>query len=55
VGGGWTRKFDGWVGERWTPRWERAVLLGRSDIDDGCAAGWAGAGLERLTARWEKG
>ena len=32
--------------ERWTPRWERAVLLDRRQVDDGCAAG--------MTTRWEK-
>ena len=29
-------------GERWTPRLDRAVLLGRREVDDGCAAGWEG-------------
>ena len=23
-----------WAGERWTPRWERAVLLGRREVED---------------------
>ena len=34
-----------WVGEIWTPRWERAALLGRRDMDDGYAAGWERAEL----------
>ena len=31
--------------ESWTPRWERAVLRGRRDMDDDYAAGWKRAGL----------
>ena len=51
------------MGERWTTWWERAVLLGRSEIDDGWPAGWERASLlcerdrerESKTAGWEKG
>jgi hypothetical protein len=25
---------DCWAGERWTPRWERAVLLDRREVED---------------------
>jgi hypothetical protein len=42
-------------GESWTPRWERAGLLDRRGMDDGCAAGWEWTGLENLTAGWERG
>jgi hypothetical protein len=45
VGGDRTREFDCRVGEIWTPRWERAALLGRRDMDDGYAAGWERAEL----------
>ena len=33
------------MGERWAPRWERAVLLVSREVDGGCAAGWERAGL----------
>ena len=45
AGGDRTREFDCRVGEIWTPRWERAALLGRRDMDDGYAAGWERAEL----------
>jgi hypothetical protein len=44
--GGAAGQEKGGLGERWTPRWKRAVLLGRRDMDDGCAAGWEGEGLQ---------
>ena len=31
--------MDYWVGERCTTWWKRAVLLGRREVDDRCAAG----------------
>ena len=33
------RKYDCWVDDRWTTRRERALLLGKREVDDGCAAG----------------
>ena len=49
------KKGESWKGESWTPRWERAGLLDRRGMDDGCAAGWEWTGLENLTAGWERG
>jgi hypothetical protein len=33
------------VGEKWTTWCERAVLLGRREIDDGITVGWKRTGL----------